>query len=110
MKDFGLTEMTGAEQFWYVLMCIAFGIGYWAKIPVAKALSELPQFRSQQQAQLGTLSQVPGATPMPPNFPTPHNAPSSTPPTPLDLSANTPEGPDSPPVESASSAETPPGQ
>jgi hypothetical protein len=32
--------MTGAEQFWYVLQCIAFGAGYFAKIPTKKALSE----------------------------------------------------------------------
>jgi hypothetical protein len=38
--------MTGAEQVWYVIMCIAFGAGYFAKIPMAKALSELPQYRS----------------------------------------------------------------
>lgn len=41
-----LYEMTGAEQVWYVIMCIAFGAGYFAKIPMAKALSELPQYRS----------------------------------------------------------------
>lgn len=50
-----LVEMTAAERFWYVLMCIGFGGGYFAKIPVAKALSELPQYRSQRQADLGTL-------------------------------------------------------
>ncbi len=36
-----MAQMTAAEQFWYVLMCIAFGGGYFAKIPVAKALSEM---------------------------------------------------------------------
>jgi hypothetical protein len=35
--------MTDAEQFWYVLQCIAFGAGYFAKIPHKKALSELAQ-------------------------------------------------------------------
>lgn len=33
--------MTGAEKVWYVLQCIAFGAGYFAKIPTKKALSEL---------------------------------------------------------------------
>ena len=33
--------MTGAEKFWYVLMCIAFGGGYFAKLPIAKAISEM---------------------------------------------------------------------
>jgi hypothetical protein len=45
MADFGLVGLTGWESFWYILMCIPFGAGYFAKIPVAKALSELPQFR-----------------------------------------------------------------
>lgn len=31
---------TAAEAFWYVMQCIAFGAGYFAKIPVKKALSE----------------------------------------------------------------------
>jgi hypothetical protein len=35
-------RLTAAEQFWYVLQCIAFGAGYFAKVPVKKALSELP--------------------------------------------------------------------
>jgi hypothetical protein len=34
-------RVTAAEQFWYVLQCIAFGAGYFAKVPVKKALSEL---------------------------------------------------------------------
>jgi hypothetical protein len=33
-------RLTAAEQFWYVLQCIAFGAGYFAKVPVKKALSE----------------------------------------------------------------------
>jgi hypothetical protein len=40
------TGLTGAQQFWYVLQCIAFGAGYFAKLPTAKALSEMPQFRT----------------------------------------------------------------
>lgn len=32
--------MTAAEQFWYVLGCIAFGAAYLAKVPVKKALSD----------------------------------------------------------------------
>jgi hypothetical protein len=50
--------MTGAERFWYVLQCVAFGAGYFAKIPTAKALSELPQFTDQRRASLGTLPQA----------------------------------------------------
>ena len=33
-------RLTGAESFWYVLGCIAFGAMYFAKIPAKKALSE----------------------------------------------------------------------
>jgi hypothetical protein len=32
--------LTGAQQFWYVLQCIAFGAGYFAKIPAKKALAD----------------------------------------------------------------------
>jgi hypothetical protein len=46
MSDFGMCELTSWEQFWYVLECICLGAGYFAKIPTAKALSELPQFRA----------------------------------------------------------------
>jgi hypothetical protein len=31
---------TGAEKFWYVLMCISFGAGYFAKIPTKAALRD----------------------------------------------------------------------
>jgi hypothetical protein len=34
-------RLTAPEQFWYVLQCIAFGAGYFAKVPVKKALSEV---------------------------------------------------------------------
>lgn len=34
---------------------IFFGAGYFAKIPAAKALSELPQYQAQREEQLGTL-------------------------------------------------------
>ncbi|HEX3962550.1 MAG TPA: hypothetical protein VHZ03_38965 [Trebonia sp.] len=34
------TSLTGAQQFWYVLQCIAFGAGYFAKIPAKKALAD----------------------------------------------------------------------
>ena len=33
--------MTGAERFWYVVQCIALGAGYFAKVPVKKALTEM---------------------------------------------------------------------
>ncbi|MEU1955662.1 hypothetical protein [Nocardia rhamnosiphila] len=39
-----MTTMTGTERFWYVLMCIAFGVVYFAKLPTTNTLSELPQF------------------------------------------------------------------
>jgi len=32
--------LTGAQQFWYVLQCISFGAGYFAKIPAKKALAD----------------------------------------------------------------------
>jgi hypothetical protein len=35
------SRLTAAEGFWYVLQCIAFGAGYFAKIPAKKALSEV---------------------------------------------------------------------
>ena len=31
---------TAAEAFWYVIQCLAFGAGYFAKVPVKKALQE----------------------------------------------------------------------
>jgi hypothetical protein len=77
LKDFGLTTTIGAEQYWYVLMCMAFGVGYFANIPIAKAISELPQFQSEQQAQFGTLSQVPSRPTMAPIPPTATGAPIS---------------------------------
>jgi hypothetical protein len=33
-------SMTGAEAFWYVLGCIAFGAAYIAKVPVKKAMED----------------------------------------------------------------------
>ena len=32
--------LTGAQQVWYVLQCIVFGAGYFAKIPAKKALQD----------------------------------------------------------------------
>jgi hypothetical protein len=34
------TGLTSAQHFWYVLQCISFGAGYFAKIPSKKALSD----------------------------------------------------------------------
>jgi hypothetical protein len=34
------TSLTAAEQFWYILMCISFGAGYFAKIPAKKAMAD----------------------------------------------------------------------
>jgi hypothetical protein len=41
LAEAGLAEMSGAESFWYVLQCVAFGAGYLAKVSMKKALSEL---------------------------------------------------------------------
>ncbi len=43
--------MTAAEQFWYVLGCVAFGAAYLQKVPVKKALSEygLTEMTSAEQ-------------------------------------------------------------
>lgn len=41
------TALTAWEGFWYVLMCINFGAGYLAKVPVKKAL---------QDADMGTMT------------------------------------------------------
>ena len=37
-----VADLTAAEQFRYVLMCIPCGVGYFAKVPPAKVLSEVP--------------------------------------------------------------------
>lgn len=34
------TELTSMEKFWYALQCVAFGAGYFGKVPLKKALSE----------------------------------------------------------------------
>ena len=34
------TGLTSAQEVWYVLQCIAFGAGYFAKIPAKKALAD----------------------------------------------------------------------
>jgi hypothetical protein len=54
----GRLRLTAAEQFWYVLQCIAFGAGYFAKVPVKKALSELTQHSGP-----GHVGPRPGQTP-----------------------------------------------
>jgi hypothetical protein len=51
-----MAELTSAEKFWYVLECIAFGAGYFAKLSTAKALSEMPQFHA------GGYSMLPSCT------------------------------------------------
>lgn len=33
-------DMTAAEQFWYILGCVAFGAAYLRKVPVKKALAD----------------------------------------------------------------------
>jgi hypothetical protein len=44
-------RMTPAGSFWYVLQCIAFGAGYFAKVPAKKALQDagLGQMTSAEQ-------------------------------------------------------------
>jgi hypothetical protein len=32
------SRLTAAERFWYVVQCTGFGRGYFAKVPVKKAL------------------------------------------------------------------------
>ena len=34
------TALTSAEGFWYIVQCVAFGMGYFYKIPVKKALQD----------------------------------------------------------------------
>lgn len=34
-------ELTGWEKFWYVLQNVAFGAGYFGKVVIKKALSEV---------------------------------------------------------------------
>ena len=33
-------NLTGAEKFWYIFQCVAFGAGYFGKVPLKKAMSE----------------------------------------------------------------------
>jgi hypothetical protein len=40
LSDADLCHRTRAETFWYVLSWIAFGVGYFRKIPMRKALSD----------------------------------------------------------------------
>jgi hypothetical protein len=37
----GRLQLTAAEKFWYILLCIDFGAGYIAKVPTKKALSDV---------------------------------------------------------------------
>jgi hypothetical protein len=36
-----VVRLTAAEKFWYIFECIPMGAGYFAKVPVKKALSEV---------------------------------------------------------------------
>jgi hypothetical protein len=55
--DVGLVQrqrafpLTGAEQFWYVLQCVALGAGYFGKVPMKKALSDISLARMTDAAQ-----------------------------------------------------------
>jgi hypothetical protein len=41
--------MTDVSRFWYVLQCVAFGAGYFAKVIHKKALSEMPRLPQPRQ-------------------------------------------------------------
>jgi hypothetical protein len=43
--------MTDASQFWYIIFCLYFGAGYFAKVYCKKALSEMPSM-PQAHSQL----------------------------------------------------------
>ena len=48
LSDIHLARMTDVSQFWYILQCVSFGAGYFAKVIHKKGLSEmthLPQLR-----------------------------------------------------------------
>ena len=49
MSEFGLVEMTSAERTWYTILCILCGAGDFAKLPVAKAISETPPYVTRGQ-------------------------------------------------------------
>jgi hypothetical protein len=43
LSERGLVTMTSAESFWYVILCLWFGLGYFQKTIYKKALSEVTQ-------------------------------------------------------------------
>ena len=49
MSEFGLAEMTSGEKTWYTILCVLCGAGYFAKLPVAKAISETPPLAASGQ-------------------------------------------------------------
>ena len=50
MSDFGLAALNDTEGAGYTILCVACGLGYFTKIPTAKAVSEMPQFQSADRA------------------------------------------------------------
>jgi hypothetical protein len=46
LHQYGGIGMAGWQSPQYVLQCVAFGAGYFAKLPTAKALSEMPQLQA----------------------------------------------------------------
>lgn len=52
-------RLTGAERFWYILQCIAFGPGYLAKVPYKKALSELESIDAVRTPKLSVVGYAP---------------------------------------------------
>jgi hypothetical protein len=49
LSDIHVARMTDVSQFWYVLQCVAFGAGYFAKVIHKKALSEMPRLPQPSQ-------------------------------------------------------------
>lgn len=35
-----IKERSGAEKFWYAVLCVCLGSGYFSKVPLKKAMSE----------------------------------------------------------------------
>jgi hypothetical protein len=54
LTERGLTSMSAAESFWYVVLCLCFGIGYFQKVICKKALTDLEgKFLLNEATNLG---------------------------------------------------------
>ena len=58
--------MTRSERFWSAFLCLALGAVYFAKLPVARALAELPTYRTARPASIGRLQGSFEAATLPP--------------------------------------------